>query len=135
RRVRPGPGVAAADVLAPAGGSPGVRRRAPLAARPRVEPAQGPIADAAPRDVDHPPQAGPIRGIVGDPQVREEILDLRPLVEPEAADDLVGDPEPQEHLLELSGLGVRAVEDGDLAGLAAGRPVGADEVAGVPGLI
>ena len=48
-------------------------------------------------------------------QVGERVLDLAPVVEARAADDLVGDADSHELLLEHPGLRVRAVEDGDVA--------------------
>src|SRR5260370_16024405 len=48
---------------------------------------------------------------------------------------MLRDPEPQEHLFELAGLGVRPVEDRDLAGVTSGGAVGLDQVAHVPGLV
>ena len=55
-------------------------------------------------------------GLDEHPQVGQRVLDLAALVEPGAADDLVGQADPDEHLLEGAGLGVGAVEDGDVAG-------------------
>ena len=47
-------------------------------------------------------------------QVRDRVLDLRPLVELRAADHLVADLRAHEHVLEHPRLRVRPVEDGDL---------------------
>ena len=49
-------------------------------------------------------------------QVGERVLDLAPLVEPRAADDLVGQADPDEHLLDGTGLRVGAVEHRDVPG-------------------
>ena len=48
-------------------------------------------------------------------QVGERVLDLAPVVEPRAADDLVRDADAHEVLLEHAALRVGPVEDGDVA--------------------
>ena len=45
-----------------------------------------------------------------EPQVRERILDLLPLVEPDAADDLVGDAGAPQRIFQRPRLGVRAIQ-------------------------
>ena len=49
------------------------------------------FADAARRHVDHAPQAHVVVRVDDEAHVGERVLDLLPLVEPDAADDLVGD--------------------------------------------
>ena len=51
-------------------------------------------------------------GVEGQPQVGQGVLDLAPLVEPDAADDDVRDPGPAQGVLQDPRLGVGAVEDG-----------------------
>ena len=60
-------------------------------------------------------------GVGQHPQVGQRVPDLLALVEAHAADDLVGQADPDEDLLEDTGLGVGAVEDGDVAGLGVAR--------------
>lgn len=56
-------------------------------------------------------------GVGEDPQVRQDVPDLLALVEAHTADDLVGQADADEDLFEDTGLGVGAVEDGDVARL------------------
>ena len=60
-----------------------------------------------------------VERVVDHLEVRDEILDLRALVEARAADHLVRDALPDEHVLEHAALRVRPVEDGDLAAVVA----------------
>ena len=73
------------------------------------------VPDATLGGVEDAPEIDGVLGVRDDPQVGERVLDLAALVEPRAADDLVRQADPDEHLLEGAGLGVRAVEDGDVA--------------------
>ena len=72
------------------------------------------VADAAPGPVGDPRQRDGVERVVEHLQVGDRILDLRPLVEPRAADHLVGDPLADEHVLQHAALRVRAVDDCDL---------------------
>src|SRR5579871_2507049 len=120
-------------------GVPGAAERVPqghtLRPGPRLQPPHRRVADAAPRHVQDATQAGLVRGIVRRAQVREDVLDLRPLVEAQAADDPVRYAQAEEHLLELTRLRVRAVEHGHLAGAAPRRDVALDLLPGVPRLL
>ncbi len=75
----------------------------------------GPLADAALGDVEDPPQVDRVGRVGQHPQVGQRVLDLAPLVEAGAADQLVGQADSDEHLLQDPGLGVGAVEHGDVA--------------------
>ena len=71
-----------------------------------ANPASRPVGDAEERDgVDR---------VVEHLEVRDDVLDLRALVEARPADHLVRDALPNEHVLEHAGLRVRPVEDRDL---------------------
>ena len=72
------------------------------------------VADPAPRLVRDPHQRDGVVRVVDHLQVRDHVLDLRPLVELRAADHLVLDRLPDEHVLEHPRLRVRPVEDRDL---------------------
>ena len=80
---------------------------------------QGLIADAARRDVDDPPQADLVVGVVHQAQVGDDILDLAPPVEALGPHQLVGQPGAQEGLFQQAGLGVGAVHHGEIARLRA----------------
>ncbi len=79
------------------------------------QPLDGDVADLARGDVDDAEEVHVALGVVDDAQVTEEILDLGPLEEAHAPDDLVGHALGPHHLFEHARLGVDAVEDGDLA--------------------
>ena len=72
-------------------------------------------ADAPRGRVEHPPHRDAVHGIPEQPQVREHVLHLAPLIEGDAADHLVREAEAAEHVLDGSRLGVRPVEDRDVA--------------------
>src|SRR5207247_11260111 len=56
-----------------------------------------------------------VGGVLDQAQVGEQVLDLAPLPEADAADQAVGDAAAAEDVLEGAGLGVDAVEDGEVA--------------------
>ena len=80
-----------------------------------LQPGERRVADPAPRPVRDPLQRDGVGRVVDHLQVGDQVLDLRPLVEPRAADHLVGDVLADEHVLEHPRLRVRPVEDRDLA--------------------
>ena len=90
--------------------------RDPLALGELDDAGLGAVADAALGDVEDPAQVDGVGRVGDDPQVGQGVLDLAPLVEAGAADHLVGQADPHEHLLDGPGLGVGAVEDGDVLG-------------------
>ncbi len=92
-----------------------------LARRERLEHGLGPVPDAALGHVEDAAQRHRVLRVGQHPQVRQHVADLTALVEAHAADDLVGQPDPDEDLFEDTGLGVGAVEDGDVAGLSVAR--------------
>ena len=73
------------------------------------------LADAAPRRVDHAPEGDRVGGIGQQREIGERVLDLGALVELRAADHLVGDVEPHQRVLQHAALGIRPVEDRDVA--------------------
>ena len=89
--------------------------------RQRVDHRLGAVADAALGHVEDAAQRDGVLGVGQHPQVRQDVPDLLALVEADPADDLVGQADPDEDLLEDTGLGVGAVEDGDVAGLGLAR--------------
>ena len=72
------------------------------------------LSDATLGRVRDPREGRRVPRVDEERQVRDRVLDLRPLVELRAADHLVGDAGAREHLVEHPRLRVRAVEDGDL---------------------
>ena len=76
--------------------------------------AQRRLPDPAPRRVRDPRERRPVLRVDQELQVLHRVLDLRPLVELRAADDLVGDLRPHEHVLQHPRLRVGPVEDRDL---------------------
>ena len=74
------------------------------------------VADAPGRDVDDPLERDAVRVGPEDPQVGQRVLDLAPLVEPRAADELVADPVAEERLLDGPRLRVHPVHHGDVLG-------------------
>src|SRR5918997_704101 len=75
----------------------------------------GGVAEAALRDVYYELQADRICGVRDHGEVGHGVLDLGPLVEPDAAHNLVRDPLPHEHVLQSPALRVGPVERRDLA--------------------
>ena len=84
------------------------------------------LADAAGRAVDDAHEAQIVTGVDADPQVGDEILDLLTVVEGHGPDDTVRHGGLDEGLLEAARLGVRAIEDRDVAPLPARLPRAAD---------
>src|SRR5205085_341693 len=83
---------------------------------------------AAWRQVDHAREGGIVAAVGQEPEIRERVLDLGALEEPQPAVDPVRDARRQERLLEHPRLRVGAVEDRDLAPRAPARDVLADAV-------
>ena len=81
------------------------------------------VADPASRHVDDPLEADRVGVRAQHPQVCQRVLDLAPLVEPRAADQLVADAVAEERLLDRAGLAVHPVHDRDVPGTEAGRLV------------
>ena len=75
---------------------------------------EGRVADPAARPVRDRQERHRVVRIVDHLEICDEILDLRALVEPRAADHLVRNALADEHVLEHAALRVRPVEDGDL---------------------
>jgi hypothetical protein len=75
----------------------------------------GGLADAAPRHVQHPPQADGVERVHNGLEVGQQVLDLAAVVELDAADDLVRQAGFDENLFQDTGLGVGPVEDHHLA--------------------
>ena len=72
------------------------------------------LPDAALGRVGDPRERAAVGRVDEERQVRDRVLDLRPLVELRAADHLVADLRAHEHVLEHARLRVHPVEDGDL---------------------
>ncbi|GAA3297762.1 hypothetical protein GCM10020295_31490 [Streptomyces cinereospinus] len=81
----------------------------------------GAVADAALGHVEDPAQRHRVLRVGQHAQVGQDVPDLLALVEADAADDLVGQADADEDLLEDTGLGVGAVEHGDVTGLGLAR--------------
>ena len=75
------------------------------------------VADGALGDVDDPAHRHGVVRVHHDLQVGEDVLHFATVVELHAAYDLIGDAELDEQLLDDAALGVRPVEDGDVAQL------------------
>ena len=73
------------------------------------------IADPAARIVDDPIECAAVARVRDQSQVGEQVHDLAPLVEARATHDLVGEPVAQAGILQRTGLGVRTVEDHEIA--------------------
>ena len=97
------------------GAAHGVDERDRLGGRERIELGDARVADAALRHVQDPLDAHLVDRVDDRPQVCHRVLDLAPVVEAGAADDLVRHAEAHERLLDHAALRVGAVEDGDLA--------------------
>ena len=89
-----------------------LERREALLARELLQLGDGAITDLATRRVDHARERHRVARVDAETQVREHVLDLAPVVEAQAADQLIRDAAPQEHFLEGAGLRVGAVEHG-----------------------
>ncbi len=101
-----------------------VDERHAVAVGPDVEPADGAVADAPLGHVEHPLDADLVERVDHRLQVGQRVLDLAPVVEAGAADDLVGDARAHELLFHDPALRVGAVEDGDVAPAVARRRAG-----------
>ena len=75
----------------------------------------GAVADAPLGHVEHPLHRHLVDRVDHRLQVGEGVLDLAPVVEAGAADDLVRDADAEQRLLHDPALGVGAVEDGAVA--------------------
>ena len=85
----------------------------------------GAVTDAALGLVEDASQRHGIARVDEHPDVRQRVLDLLALVEPDSADDAVGQADPDEDLFEHSALRVGAIEDRDVLG---GRVAGVAEL-------
>ena len=121
--------------------SSGTRPRPPAPGQPvrqvfardeRANDADRLVADRARRDVDDPLEAHRIGVRTKDPQVGQRVLDLLAGVEPRAAHDLVADAVAEARLLDRPRLGVRPVEDGDVAQVDVRSPRPARRVSSEP---
>ena len=74
----------------------------------------GPLADAPAGHVEDALEGRHVMVVAQRAQVGERVLDLAPLVEARAADELVAQPVAQERLLDGPALGVGAVHDRDV---------------------
>ena len=77
--------------------------------------------DAARRQVDDALKGGVILATRDEAQIRECVLDFGSLEEAQAAVHLVGYASGEEHFFKYAGLGVRAIEDGDITAVATTR--------------
>src|SRR2546425_116238 len=73
-----------------------------------------PRADAPRRHVENARERDGVVRVLDQPQVREQILHLSPLVEAHAADDLVRHGVAEQNLLDRARLRIRAVEDREI---------------------
>ena len=92
-----------------------LEQRQPVELGVVAQPVEGRVADPAARPVRDPVERDRVGRVVDHLEVRDQILDLGALVEARAADHLVGDALAYEHVLQHARLGVRPVEDRDLA--------------------
>ena len=93
-------------------------------------------ADAALGDVEDTAGGDRVVGVGDDLQVGQRVLDFAALVEAGAADDAIRDTLAHEEFFERAGLGVRPVEDRDVAPVGAGLGQAinlADDEAGLVG--
>ena len=83
----------------------------------------GPVAELGERffaqlatgDVDDAGEAQRLLRIRDQPEVREDVFDFPPLIEPQPADQAVGDAAPKQDFFKGTRLRVRSIEDGDIA--------------------
>ena len=92
-----------------------IEERQPVRRAPFLEPLERRVADPPRGDVRHALHADVVGRVVHQPQVREQVLDLAPLVELGAGDDGVRDGLAAQRRFEDARLGVEPVEDGDVA--------------------
>ena len=111
----------------------------PLGGGEGVEPGNRGVAHPPLGGVEHPLDAHLVGRVGHRLQVGDGVLDLPAVVEPDAAHELVGNPPVGQALLQRAGLGVGAVEDGQVApahllgAVQVLEPVG--HVAGLVGLV
>ncbi len=91
-----------------------VRKRNAVLAPVAVHPGHAGVANAPFGDVDDAFERHLVRRVGDGTQVREQILDLGPVVEARAPHDLVRDIPPDQLFLDGPALGVGPVEDGDV---------------------
>ena len=93
------------------------RRGAGRAARARelAQAVERGLADAAGRRRHRAAEGHVVEGVHDEAEIRHDVLDLAPLVEPHAAHDQVGDARAAQGVFQDPGLGIRAVEDGDVS--------------------
>ena len=72
------------------------------------------VADLARRHRHDPRKAQRVTRVEAETQVGDEVFDLAPLPETDAAHQAVWDAPPRQHVLERAGLGVRPVEDREI---------------------
>src|SRR4249919_1708718 len=78
----------------------------------RVERSERVVAQPALGLVDDPFEGDVVRRLRNQPEIREGVPDLGPLVKAEATDDLVAEADGDEPLLELAGLELGTDQDG-----------------------
>ena len=89
------------------------QERRPAPRRELLHPGERGAPDPARRRAQRSPEGKVVRGIRDEPEVREGVLDLPPLVEAHAAHDPVGESGHPEGVLHHARLGVRPVEHRD----------------------
>ena len=109
-----------------------VGERQPAAGRVGVELADARVADAALGRVEDPLHRHLVLRVDHRLEVGERVLDLAPVVEPGAADDLVRHAHAGEVLLHHPALRVGAVEDGDVGPAQVAAVVQLGDLAGDP---
>ncbi|MEZ4387525.1 MAG: hypothetical protein R3D98_08085 [Candidatus Krumholzibacteriia bacterium] len=117
RALDPPAGRVAAGFGQQVGAHDEVADRQIVVARALDQAADGGVADLALGLVDDALQRDFVRRVGDELEVGQQVADLAPLVELDAADHLVGDARAAQRVLEQARLGVRAVEDRDLAAL------------------
>ena len=94
-------------------------------ARERFDRRDRRVADPALRHVDDPTERDDVLRVEQQAQVAQDVLDLLALIEPDAAEHAVGSADAHQHVLDHAALGVRAIEDRDVAVTEALRSGGA----------
>ena len=77
-----------------------LRRHELVRTRERHQPRSRLVTDTARRCVDDAREPDAVERVPDDPEIGERVLDLAPLIEGHAADDLISEPEPAEHVLD-----------------------------------
>ena len=101
----------------------------------RAQAAQRAVADATPRQIDDALQRQIVVRLADDPEIRDRVADLGPLIEARSADDTIGNAQLDEALLERAGLEARADQHGRLVEAAALPLPGLDLVGDEAGLL